>query len=71
MYAVQFETNANNHLIEIPKQFKNLFSKHMKVIVMIDDEAVERQTYDFSDLEGRLQWRGDALSEQRRLRDEW
>lgn len=27
--------------------------------------------YDFSDLAGKLQWRGDALAEQRRLRDEW
>ena len=25
--------------------------------------------YDFSDLVGRLQWQGDALVEQRRLRD--
>jgi hypothetical protein len=24
-----------------------------------------------SDLTGRLQWRGDAVAEQRRLRDEW
>ena len=27
--------------------------------------------YDFSNLAGRLEWRGDALAEQRRLRDEW
>lgn len=27
--------------------------------------------YDYSDLTGRLQWRGDAVAEQRRLRDEW
>ena len=29
------------------------------------------QRYDFSDLAGRLQWTGDAMAEQRRLRDEW
>ena len=29
------------------------------------------QRYDFSDLTGRLQWRGDAIAEQRRLRNEW
>ena len=29
------------------------------------------QRYDFSDLTGRLQWRGDAVAEQRRLRNEW
>lgn len=33
------------------------------------DEA--RSVYDFSDLAGRLKWRGDALEEQRRIRDEW
>ena len=27
--------------------------------------------YDFSDLSGRLQWQGNALQEQKRLRDEW
>ena len=27
--------------------------------------------YDFSDLTGRLQWQGDAVAEQRRLRNEW
>ena len=27
--------------------------------------------YDFSDLAGKLQWQGDAVAEQRRMRDEW
>lgn len=27
--------------------------------------------YNFSDLAGRLQWKGDAVQEQRNLRDEW
>ena len=27
--------------------------------------------YDYSDLTGRLQWCGDAVAEQRRLRNEW
>jgi hypothetical protein len=27
--------------------------------------------YDFSHLAGRLAWRGDAVAEQRGLRDEW
>jgi histidinol-phosphate/aromatic aminotransferase/cobyric acid decarboxylase-like protein len=27
--------------------------------------------YDFSDLAGQLSWRGDAVAEQRALRDEW
>jgi hypothetical protein len=27
--------------------------------------------YDFSDIAGKLSWRGDAVAEQRRIRDEW
>lgn len=31
----------------------------------------QKPTYDFSDLVGRLNWRGDAVTIQRNLRDEW
>ncbi len=31
----------------------------------------EKRTYDFSDLTGQLKWSGDAVKEQRKLRDEW
>ena len=31
----------------------------------------EPKEYDFSDLAGKLKWRGDAVKEQRALRDEW
>jgi hypothetical protein len=27
--------------------------------------------YDFTSVVGRLQWQGDAVKEQRKLRDEW
>ena len=27
--------------------------------------------YDFSDLAGKLEWKGDAVTQQRNLRDEW
>ena len=27
--------------------------------------------YDFSDLVGKLEWKGDGVAEQRMLRDEW
>lgn len=31
----------------------------------------ELAAYDFSDLAGKLEWDGNAVFEQRRLRDEW
>lgn len=32
---------------------------------------LDKPGYDFSDLAGRLTWRGDAVTVQRTLRDEW
>ncbi len=32
---------------------------------------VAPHSYDVSDLAGKLSWTGDAVKEQRRLRDEW
>lgn len=34
-------------------------------------KLISEKSYDFSDLSGRLQWQGNALNEQHRLRDEW
>ncbi len=58
---------------------------HVRVSTAMPDESVElvlvinrisksqtRKTPKrFADLVGRLRWAGDALEEQRRLRDEW
>ncbi|NJK68576.1 MAG: type II toxin-antitoxin system ParD family antitoxin [Microcoleus sp. CSU_2_2] len=37
----------------------------------ISSEGKLKPSYDFSDLVGRLTWRGDAVTMQRNLRDEW
>ncbi|NJK73026.1 MAG: type II toxin-antitoxin system ParD family antitoxin [Microcoleus sp. SU_5_6] len=37
----------------------------------ISSDVKQRSSYDFSDLIGRLTWRGDAVTIQRTLRDEW
>ena len=34
-------------------------------------EATDENKYDFSDLVGKLQWKGDALKEKQKLRNEW
>jgi hypothetical protein len=43
-----------------------------EVVVHIGDvpSGQTHRRYDFSDLAGKLSWRGDAVAEQRRLRDE-
>ena len=47
----------------------NLESGDKEIIVIIEDSNVDR--YDFTRLSGRLQWQGDAVKEQRKLRNEW
>ncbi len=42
-----------------------------QVTVTVEPQSKPRKKYDFRDLIGKLQWKGDALAEQRRLRDEW
>lgn len=42
----------------------------MKVIVLVSDDTEENK-YDFTDLIGKLEWQGDAVKEQRKIRDEW
>ena len=57
----------NRISLEIPKEL----SKYTFRIVMIPLVDEEKPKYDFSDLAGKLKWDGDAVKEQRRLRDEW
>lgn len=50
---------------------------HARVLVVIDDAAlsssqsVAAHRYEFADLVGKLQWRGDAVTAQRGQRDVW
>lgn len=59
--------HATNPLtIELPQEYHNI---KVEVIVLPIDEP--KKNYDFSDLIGKLKWEGDAVAEQRKLRDEW
>lgn len=40
-------------------------------LVIVVHEASQKKRYDFSDLVGKLTWKGDALAVQRALRDDW
>ncbi len=44
-------------------------SENVENLAISTDENLIK--YDFSDLVGRLNWRGDAVGTQRSLRDEW
>ena len=48
--------------------------KEREILVVLNpvsSEGKHKFRYDFSDLVGRLNWRGDAVTMQRNLRDEW
>ncbi|MCA1994571.1 MAG: hypothetical protein LDL41_21385 [Coleofasciculus sp. S288] len=57
--------------LNIPTQ---LGAGEVNVIVVLNPVSSgkkQQQSYDFSDLVGRLTWQGDAVTMQRTLRDEW
>ena len=43
----------------------------LEIVNPLASEVKQKSSYDFSDLVGRLTWRGDAVTMQRTLRDEW
>ena len=57
-------------VIQIPEEYKD---RKVEVIVMPLDEpqTASKKKYDFSKFFGKMDWQGDALAEQRKLRDEW
>ncbi|MGX9725987.1 MAG: hypothetical protein ACTFAK_01320 [Candidatus Electronema sp. VV] len=71
MEVLEFKTtvNASGRLcLNIPTR---LAPGEVQVVLVLNPATVSRQHYDFSDLAGRLTWKGDALTAQRSLRDEW
>ena len=50
--------------IQALKAFLNAFNIRFEA-------KTERQKLDFSDISGKLSWKGDALAEQQKLRAEW
>ncbi|MBE9056787.1 hypothetical protein [Sphaerospermopsis sp. LEGE 08334] len=47
----------------------NSDSENVESLAISTDKKLNK--YDFSDLVGRLNWRGDAVEMQRSLKDEW
>ena len=58
----------NRISLPVPKEYG---SYAFRIVMIPIAEEVAKPRYDFSDLIGKLQWEGDAVKEQRRLRDEW
>jgi len=41
------------------------------ILVVSEPPPPDGSKHDFAGVVGRLEWRGDAVEEQRKLRDEW
>ena len=41
------------------------------IVNPVREKDKKPNSYDFSDLSGKLSWRGDAVATQRQLRNEW
>jgi len=73
------KTTKNGHLvIDVPTR---LIDKNVDVVLVIQEkeelspkksgERKAKKKYDFSHLYGKLEWKGDALAEQKKIRSEW
>lgn len=63
--------NRGKLKIDLPT---NLKAGEVDLVVIVNPVPKKNQrqnTYDFSNLAGELSWRGDAVTIQRKLRDEW
>lgn len=73
------KTQKNGHLvIDVPT---TLIDKNVDIVLVIQEKEetslnnIEgkkaKKKYDFSHLYGKLEWKGDAVAEQKKIRSEW
>ena len=66
---INTKTDRDGHLrLDMPLARSGMA---ISVIVVMDENATAAGKYNCSDLVGKLKWKGDAVTEQRRLREEW
>ncbi len=64
-------------ILNIKESHYTLFVKFLRSLTYVEIEtkgkkaAAPSPDYDFSDLSGKLEWKGDAVTQQRTMRDEW
>ncbi|AKJ65538.1 hypothetical protein [Kiritimatiella glycovorans] len=68
MYTT-IEADIENGQVKSPEIQKLPSVAH--VLITLLTPSGDKGSYDFSSLSGRLKWSGNAVEEQRKLRDEW
>jgi len=54
--------------IQLPPE---MVDRDVEVVILPVQDKPRKKVYDYTNLAGKLQWRGDPVKEQRKLRDEW
>ncbi len=57
----------NRISLTVPEEY----STYSFQVILVPFRESEPKKYDFSDLVGKLQWKGDPVKIQRRMRDAW
>lgn len=66
---INARTDGDGHLrLDMPIAHSSV---DLSLIIVMNSLAPGKGQYDCSDLAGRLKWRGDAVKEQRALREQW
>ena len=65
------ENSSNSITIDLPEEYVNKKIEVLILAVEENTEEIKEQKYDLSKFFGKLKWEGDAVAEQRKLRDEW
>jgi hypothetical protein len=74
MQTLKFKSQVDEdgHLrLDVPTTLPSGEVELVLVIESVASGVMREPGYDFSDLTGRLRWAGDALEQQRALRNEW
>ncbi len=66
------EIDEMGHLkIDLPTSLEAGKVDLVVIVNPVTKKDKKQNPYDFSNLEGKLSWQGDAVAAQRQLRDEW
>lgn len=57
----------NRISLTVPEEY----SAYSFQVILVPFREGEQKTHDFTDLVGKLQWKGDPVKIQRRMRDAW
>lgn len=69
---IRANTDDKGHLLlDIPTNCPKCKIEAVIIFNPVSPKKKVKEVYNFKDVAGKLKWKGSALKEQRKLRDEW